>query len=148
NPALTGFTAPKILWLRNHEPRNFDRTAHVLLPKDFVRHRLTGELATEVSDASGTLLLDDRNRRWSPPLVVKRGVGAGLLPRGCESVEVSGTLSGPAARRRRSADGAPVVGGGGARAAGALGNGLVRKAVISATRGTSGVVFAHGDEVQ
>lgn len=148
NPALTGFTAPKILWLRSHEPRNFDRTAHVLLPKDFVRHRLTGELATEVSDASGTLLLDVRNRRWSAPLLGKLDLDAGLLPRVYESEEVSGTLSATAARLLGLQEGTPVVGGGGDQAAGAIGNGIVRKGVISATLGTSGVVFAHSDEVQ
>jgi xylulokinase len=148
NPALTGFTAPKILWLRNHEPKNFQRTAHVLLPKDFVRHRLTGELASEVSDASGTLLLDVRNRRWCGPLLSKLELDSSLLPAVYESEEVSGTLSSTAAKLLGLREGTPVVGGGGDQAAGAIGNGIVRKGVISATMGTSGVVFAHSDEVQ
>jgi xylulokinase len=148
NPALTGFTAPKILWLRNHEPRHFERTAHMLLPKDFVRHRLTGELASEVSDASGTLLLDVRNRRWCEPLLSKLELDPALLPDVYESEEVSGTLSSTAAQLLGLKEGTPVVGGGGDQAAGAIGNGIVRKGVISATMGTSGVVFAHSDEVQ
>src|SRR5690606_37692100 len=148
NPALTGFTAPKILWLRNHEPSHFERTRHVLLPKDFVRHRLTGELASEVSDASGTLLLDVRNRRWCGPLLSKLQLDAALLPDVYESEEVSGTLSSTAAQLLGLKEGTPVVGGGGDQAAGAIGNGIVRKGVISATMGTSGVVFAHSDQVQ
>jgi xylulokinase len=148
NPAPTGFTVPKILWLRNHEPRHFERTAHVLLPKDFVRHRLTGELASEVSDASGTLLLDVHNRRWCGQLLSKLQLDPALLPDVYESEEVSGTLSSTAAQLLGLKEGTPVVGGGGDQAAGAIGNGIVRKGVISATMGTSGVVFAHSDEVQ
>lgn len=148
NPALTGFTAPKILWLRNHEPRNFDRTVQVLLPKDFVRHRLTGEFATEVSDASGTLLLDVKNRRWCKPLLDQLELDPALLPRVHESEDVTGELHQTAGDLLGLPPGIPVVGGGGDQAAGAVGNGIVRKGVISATMGTSGVVFAHSDEVQ
>ena len=82
NPALEGFTAPKILWLRKHEPENFEKTVQVLLPKDYVRFRLTGEFATEVSDASGTLLLDVKNRTWSKPLLDKLELSESLLPEG------------------------------------------------------------------
>lgn len=148
NPALTGFTAPKILWLRNHEPHNFEKTVQVLLPKDFVRHRLTGEFATEVSDASGTLLLDVKKRRWSKPLLKALDLDASLLPTVYESEEVSGRLTKSAANLLGLPEGIPVVGGGGDQAAGAVGNGIVRKGVISATMGTSGVVFAHSDEMQ
>ncbi|MBX3437881.1 MAG: xylulokinase [Planctomycetaceae bacterium] len=148
NPALTGFTAPKILWLRNHEPRNFDKTVRVLLPKDFVRHRMTGEFATEVSDASGTLLLDVRQRRWSRSLLDKLDLDAGLLPAVYESEEISGRLSAAGAAALGLPPGVPVVGGGGDQAASAVGNGIVKRGVISATMGTSGVVFAHSDEVQ
>jgi xylulokinase len=148
NPALTGFTAPKILWLRNHEPRNFARTKQVLLPKDYVRFRLTGEFATEVSDASGTLLLDVKNRSWSKPLLEKLQLDEALLPRVYESEEVSGRISEMAGKLLGLPAGVPVVGGGGDQAAGAVGNGIVRAGVISATLGTSGVVFAHSDEVQ
>ncbi len=148
NPALTGFTAPKILWLRKHEPRNFARVAQVLLPKDFVRFQLTGEFATEVSDASGTLLLDVRSRTWCGPLLEKLELDRGLLPRVYESEEVSGQLHAAAAAALGLPAGVPVVGGGGDQAAGAVGNGVVRAGVISATMGTSGVVFAHSDAPQ
>lgn len=148
NPALTGFTAPKILWLRNHEPKHFDKTVQVLLPKDYIRFRLTGEFATEVSDASGTLLLDVKGRKWSRPLLSKLELDDRLLPTVYESEDVSGHLTEDAARLLGLSKGVAVVGGGGDQAAGAVGNGIVKKGVISATMGTSGVVFAHSDEVQ
>jgi len=148
NPALTGFTAPKILWLRDHEKRNYDRTTQVLLPKDYIRFKLTGEYATEVSDASGTLLLDVKGRRWCKPLLEKLEISPELLPKVYESEEVSGKLSSIAAKELGLPVGVPVVGGGGDQAAGAIGNGIVHRGVISATMGTSGVVFAHSDEVQ
>lgn len=148
NPALTGFTAPKILWLRRHEPKHFDRVRQVLLPKDYVRFRLTGEFATEVSDASGTLLLDVGRRQWCRPLLDILQLDPAILPRVHESEEVSGTLSAAAGKLLGLPAGIGVVGGGGDQAAGAVGNGIVRSGVISATLGTSGVVFAHSDEVQ
>lgn len=148
NPALTGFTAPKILWLRNHEPANFEKTVKVLLPKDYVRFRLTGEFASEVSDASGTLLLDVKKRQWCQPLLDKLGLSASLLPPVFESQVVSGKLSAIAAEQCGLPVGVPVVGGGGDQAASAVGNGIVQSGAISATMGTSGVVFAHSDEVQ
>ncbi|MFM8583126.1 MAG: FGGY family carbohydrate kinase, partial [Planctomycetaceae bacterium] len=98
NPALTGFTAPKILWLRNHEPKNYDRCRQVLLPKDYVRLRLTGEFATEVSDASGTLLLDVKQRQWSSRLLGKLQIDRDWLPKVHESEEVSGQLTTESAR--------------------------------------------------
>ncbi|MBM4018579.1 MAG: xylulokinase [Planctomycetes bacterium] len=148
NPALTGFTAPKILWVRKHEPHIYEKAAKVLLPKDYVRHRLTGEFATEVSDASGTLLLDVRRRAWSKELLDLLEIDDALLPAVYESPEVSGRLTASAAEATGLAPGTPVVGGGGDQAAGAVGNGIVRRGVISATLGTSGVVFAHADAVQ
>ena len=148
NPALTGFTAPKILWLRNHEPENYERVRQVLLPKDYIRFRLTGEFATEVSDASGTLLLDVANRTWSNDLLEKLDIDAAFLPKVYESEEVSGKLSEIAAGQFGLPAGVAVVGGGGDQAAGAVGNGIVESGVISATLGTSGVVFAHSDELQ
>lgn len=148
NPALTGFTAPKILWLRNNEKKNFDKTVQVLLPKDYVRFRLTGDFATEVSDASGTLLLDVAKRRWSRALLGKLDLDAGMLPQVYESEDVTGGLNAAAAKAMGLSVGTPVVGGGGDQAAGAIGNGIVRKGVVSATMGTSGVVFAHSDELQ
>lgn len=146
NLALTGFTAPKVLWLRNHEPHHWDRVRQVLLPKDYVRYRLTGTYATEVSDASGTLLLDVANRRWSADLLGKLDLDPSMLPPCYESDEVSAKLSPLGAEATGLAVGTPVVGGGGDQPAGAVGNGIVRPGVVSATMGTSGVVFAHTPE--
>ena len=146
NPALTGFTAPKILWLRENEPKNFEKVRQILLPKDYIRYCLTGEYATEVSDASGTLLLDVVNRKWSKKLLTKLDIDPELLPRVYESFEVSGTLSRQSAALLGLAEGTPVVGGGGDQAAGAVGNGVVTAGVISAAMGTSGVMFAHAEK--
>src|SRR5439155_8550195 len=146
NPALTGFTAPKILWVRKNEPKVYAKTKHILLPKDYIRFRMTGEYATEVSDASGTLLLDVVNRTWSDKLLGLLDIARGLLPRLHESPEVTGTLSREAATAMGLRESIPVVGGGGDQAAGAVGNGIVRAGIVSATLGTSGVVFAHSDE--
>ena len=148
NPALTGFTAPKILWLREHEPQNYERMTQCLLPKDYVRFKLTGQFATEVSDASGTLLLDVVNRRWSGELISKLGLDAAHYPKVYESQEVSGGLTAVVAADLGLKEGTLVVGGGGDQAAGAVGNGIVSAGVVSATMGTSGVVFAHSDKVQ
>jgi len=148
NPALTGFTAPKILWLRNNEPRSYAKVTQVLLPKDYIRFCLSGEFATEVSDASGTLLLDVKKRDWCKPLLNKLEFDAGLLPKVYESEEVSSALNAAAAKELGLNEGVPIVGGGGDQAAGAVGNGIVKRGVISATMGTSGVVFAHSDDVQ
>lgn len=145
NPALTGFTAPKILWVREHEPKVYAKTKHVLLPKDYVRYRMTGEYATEVSDASGMLLLDVANRRWSDKLLSLLEIDKSLLARLHESPEVTGTLSAQGARALGLVEGIPVVGGAGDQAAGAVGNGIVNPGIVSATLGTSGVVFAHSD---
>jgi len=148
NPALTGFTAPKILWLRNNEPRNFAKTVKVLLPKDEIRRRLTGEFATEVSDASGTLLLDVVKRKWSKPLLNKLDLDADLLPKCYESEEVTGTLTQEVAAKLGLSTDCVVVGGAGDCAAGAVGNGIVKKGLLNTSLGTSGVVFAHSDEPQ
>ncbi len=145
NPALTGFTAPKILWVRENEPRVYEKTRHILLPKDYIRYRLTGEYATEVSDASGTLLLDVVNRKWSGKLLSLLKIDAALLPSLHESHEVTGHLSKEGAAAMGLNPGTPVVGGGGDQAAGAVGNGIVASGIVSATLGTSGVVFAHSD---
>jgi xylulokinase len=145
NPALTGFTAPKLLWVRKHEPQNWERVRQVLLPKDYVRYRLTGTFATEVSDASGTLLLDVANRRWSGELLGKLDIDQALLPACYESQEVSAQVSELGSKATGLLVGTPVVGGGGDQPAGAVGNGIVRQGVVSATMGTSGVVFAHAD---
>ena len=143
NPALTGFTAPKILWVRRNQPKIYDQTRHILLPKDYIRLRLTGEYATEVSDASGTLLLDVVNRRWSDKLLGLLQIDPALLPPVSESTEVTGRLTAAAAAVLGLKPGTPVVGGAGDQAAGAVGNGIVTGGLVSATLGTSGVMFAH-----
>jgi xylulokinase len=132
NRALPGFTAPKLLWLREHEPGTYARIAHVLLPKDYVRLRLTGERAIDVADASGTLLLDVAGRRWSTEVLDALELDPAWLPRLLESPEVSGTTAG----------GIPVAAGAGDQAAGALGVGVDRPGPLSVVLGTSGVVFA------
>jgi xylulokinase len=119
---------------------------HILLPKDYVRFWLTGDFATEVSDASGTALLDVVNRRWSTAMVDGFGLDRSILPRVQESIEVSGVVSEAAARLTGLKAGTPVVGGGGDQAASAVGNGIVRSGIASCTLGTSGVVFAHTDQ--
>lgn len=148
NPALTGFTAPKILWLRNHEPKHFEKTRKVLLPKDEIRRRLTGEYATEVSDASGMLLLDVSARNWSQPLLSALELDPALLARCHESEEVTGKLTARAAALLGLSTDCVVVGGAGDCAAGAVGNGIVERGVLSTSIGTSGVMFVHSDEVK
>jgi xylulokinase len=148
NPALTGFTAPKILWLRNHEPKNFAKTVQILLPKDEIRRRLTGEFATEVSDASGMLLLDVVRRRWSKELLSKLELDESLLARCYESEDVTGKLSREAAKTLGLSTDCEVVGGAGDCAAGAVGNGIVRPGLLSTSIGTSGVVFVHSETPQ
>jgi xylulokinase len=147
NPVLTGFTLPKLLWVRDNEPQHFDRLRKVLLPKDYVRFRLTGEFATEVSDASGTALFDVVKRRWSFKLADAVGVDRAVLPECFESSDVTGAISREAAELTGLAEGTPVVGGGGDQAASAVGNGIVAPGIVSCTLGTSGVVFAHMEEV-
>ena len=146
NPALTGFTAPKILWLRNHEPRNYDKTVKVLLPKDEIRRRLTGEYATEVSDASGMLLLDVARRKWSSSLLGKLELDPDLLATCYESEDVTGKLTSEVARKLGLSADCVVVGGAGDCAAGAVGNGIVDRGTLSTSIGTSGVMFVHSDE--
>jgi len=132
NRALTGFTAPKLLWLRRHEPDTYARIAHVLLPKDYVRLRLTGEHAIDVADASGTLLFDVAARRWSREMLGALELDPAWLPRTLESPEISGATAG----------GIPVAAGAGDQAAAALGVGVDRPGPVSVVLGTSGVVFA------
>jgi xylulokinase len=146
NPALTGFTAPKILWVRQHEPKVYERTKHILLPKDYIRYRMTGQYATEVSDASGMLLLDVVNRTWSDKLLSLLEIDKSLLAKLHESPDVTGTLHDEGAKALGLRPEIPVVGGAGDQAAGAVGNGIVAPGIVSATLGTSGVVFAHSDQ--
>jgi xylulokinase len=143
NPALTGFSAPKLIWVRDNEPQVFERAARFLLPKDFVRFRMTGEFATDVSDASGTLLLDVTNRRWSREMLGALEIDPHLLPGVYESPEITGEITRETAVLTGLAAGTPVVGGAGDQAASAVGNGVVLPGLTSATLGTSGVIFAY-----
>lgn len=145
NPILPGFTAPKLLWVREHEPENYARIATILLPKDYVRYCLTGELLSEVTDASGTALLDVRARAWSNELLAAFNMPRAWLPELTESSVVSAHVSAKAARETGLPAGTPVVGGAGDQAAQAVGTGVIDEGVVSVTLGTSGVVFAAGD---
>ena len=145
NPPLTNFTLTKLLWVRETEPANWARVAYVMLPKDYVRFRLTGERAIDMADASGTLLLDVANRRWSTEVLSKSGMDVGLLPSLHESPDVCGKVSAAGAEATGLCVGTPVVAGAGDQAAGAVGMGIARAGAVSATIGTSGVVFAATD---
>jgi xylulokinase len=142
NPALTGFTLPKIMWVREFEPDLWQLVRSVLLPKDYVRLKLTGDKATDVADASGTLLLDVAGRKWSQEMLAASEIKESLLPRVYESQEVTGSISTTAAAETGLLKGTPVVAGAGDQAAGAIGMGIVTPGSVSATIGTSGVVFA------
>jgi xylulokinase len=145
NPALTNFTLPKLLWVRAHEPDAWRRVRRVLLPKDFVRLRLSGEYATDVADASGTLMLDVAHRHWSQEIVDAAKLDASMLPRVFESPEISARVSSEAAAETGLVEGTPIVAGAGDQAAGAVGMGITRPGAVSVTIGTSGVVFAATD---
>lgn len=147
NPALPGFTASKILWVQGNEPEVYDACRHILLPKDYLRYKLTGAFATEVSDASGMNLMDVPGRCWSEEILEKLEIDANLLPSMHESYEVTGHITEEAAKLTGLASGTPVVGGGGDNAMAAIGTGVVEKGKAFTTIGTSGVIFAHADEV-
>ena len=146
NPALTGFTASKILWVRNHEPKNYAACRHILLPKDYVRFAMTGEYATEVSDASGMQLLDVPHRCWSKEVLAKLDIDEALLPKVYESPEITGHISTEFAQRTGLSEKCVVAGGAGDNAAAAVGTGIVEDGKAFTTIGTSGVVFAHTSE--
>lgn len=146
NPVLPGFTAPKILWVREHEPAVYDRIAKVLLPKDYLRYRLTGGYYGEVSDASGTSMFNIGERAWSDEMLDAMGIPRAWLPEVTESPVVSARVNATAANLTGLVEGTPVVGGGGDQAAQAVGTGIVSEGLVSATLGTSGVVFAASDE--
>ncbi len=145
NDALTGFTAPKILWVRNHEPDVFARVAHVLLPKDYVRFRLTGGYACDRAGGSGTILFDLAARDWSREVVRALDIPEQWLPPTLEGPDVTGTVSQEAAALTGLRPGTPVMGGGGDQAANAVGVGAVKPGVVAMSVGTSGVVFAAAD---
>lgn len=146
NPALTGFTASKILWVRNHEPEIYKKCRHILLPKDYVRYMLTGDYATEVSDASGMQLLDVENRCWSDEVLEKLSIDKALLGKVYESPEITGRITAKAAELTGLKEGTIVVGGAGDNAAAAVGTGVVENGRAFTTIGTSGVVFEHSDK--
>ena len=146
NPALTGFTLPKMLWVRECEPQLWQQVHAVLLPKDYVRLRLSGDKATDVADASGTLLFDVAQRKWSEEMLSATEIDRRLLPRVYESPHVTGIVSPAGAEATGLRAGTPIVAGGGDQAAGAVGMGIVRSGTVSATIGTSGVVFAASDK--
>ncbi|GAU79555.1 xylulokinase [Fusibacter sp. 3D3] len=149
NQALTGFTAPKVLWLKKHQPEIFKKIRHILLPKDYIRFKLTGTYATDYSDASGMLLLDVQNKKWSQPLCDFIGVTSDMLPDLYESYEVTGTVTDEALQLLGLSNALgkiSVVGGAGDQAAGAVGTGTVKEGIVSVTLGTSGVVFAAHDQ--
>jgi xylulokinase len=146
NPSLTGFQAPKVLWLRDNEPDAYRRVAHVLLPKDYIRYRLTGEFATDVSDAAGTLFLDLRRRAWSDEVLDALDIPREWLPDVFESPERTADLTASAAAALGLPAGIPVAAGAGDNAAAAVGTGIVEPGLISSSIGTSGVLFAHVDD--
>ena len=146
NDALTGFTAPKILWVREHEPDTFARARHILLPKDYVRLRLTGSYATDRAGAAGTLLLNIKTRDWSAEVLQALDIPAAWLPPTHEGQEITGRISAEAAQATGLKAGTPVVAGGGDQAAQAVGVGAVQPGIVALTLGTSGVVFAPTDE--
>src|SRR5712692_1822170 len=145
NPALANFTLTKLLWVRENEPENWKRVRAVMLPKDYVRFRLTGERATDMADASGTLLLDVAHRRWSQEMLQAAEIDERLLPSLHESPDVCGKISSKGAAESGLRAGTPVVAGAGDQSAGATGMGIVAAGTVSATIGTSGVVFAATD---
>lgn len=142
NDALTGFTAPKIMWVQKNEPEIYARVRHILLPKDYIRLKLTGSLAMDKADGSGTMLFDLKARDWSPVVLSALNIPRDWLPQTYEGPEVTGEVSREAAAITGLSEGTPVVAGGGDQAAQAIGVGAVRSGIVALTLGTSGVVFA------
>lgn len=147
NPALPGFTAGKILWVRKHEPEIWAKCRHILLPKDYIRYKLIGEFATEVSDASGMNLLDVSNRCWSNEMLSALDISPNLLGQMYESCDATGVVTAAAAEATGLAAGTIVAGGAGDNAAAAVGTGVVEEGQAFTTLGTSGVIFAHAERV-
>ncbi|HJQ77317.1 MAG TPA: xylulokinase [Acidimicrobiia bacterium] len=147
NDALTGFTAPKLLWVANHEPENWERVATIMLPKDYVRFGLTGERAVDAADGSGTILFDLGQRTWSTDILTELDLDPAICPPVYEGPQVTGTVSAAAAGVTGLRTGTPVVAGGGDQSANAVGVGAVEPGVFALSLGTSGVVFATSDGV-
>jgi xylulokinase len=148
NPALEGFTAPKIIWLRENEPRIYNKLRKVLLPKDYIRFKLTGEICTEVSDAAGTLLLNVKNRKWSKKIMDKLELPYSFMPPVYESIDICGNITNKIAKLTGLKEGTPVIGGGADNTCAAVGCGVVKEGRALASIGTSGVIFAHTDKVK
>jgi xylulokinase len=148
NPALEGFTLPKLLWLRDNEPDNYSQLQTMMLPKDYIVYRLTGRLCTEVSDAAGSLLLDVKQRKWSSELCHKLDIDSSILPEILESVDLAGTLTDLAANETGLSKSVKVIAGGADNACGAVGNGIVSEGIILASIGSSGVVLGSTDTMQ
>ncbi len=145
NPAITGFTLPKLLWVRDNDPASYARLKTVLLPKDYIRFKLSGELGQDVSDASGTGVFDVANRAWSRPMIDAMGLNPSWFPPVFESAQICGRVTDQASAATGLLSGTPMVAGAGDQAASAVGNGIVEPGIASCTLGTSGVVFAHMD---
>lgn len=146
NDALTGFTAPKILWVKENEPKIFEKIQHILLPKDYVRYKLTGDQAVDCADGAGTILFDLKARNWSPEILKKLDIPTSWLPKVFEGSSITGVVSKEAAHETGLKAGTPVVGGGGDQAAQAVGVGAIEPGIVALTLGTSGVVFATTPE--
>ncbi|SKA73516.1 xylulokinase [Clostridium sp. USBA 49] len=148
NKALTGFTAPKLLWVKKHEKEIFNKIAHILLPKDYIRYKLTGQFATDASDASGMLMLDVKERKWSKEMLDILGIKEEVLPKVYESWEPTGNITKEVAEYTGLTEDTIVVAGAGDNAAGAVGTGVVKSGNLLITLGTSGVVFASSDNYE
>lgn len=148
NPALEGFTAPKILWLKENEPENYQKVKYILLAKDYIRYRLTGELFTEVSDAAGTLLFEVIKKRWSTGLLEKLEIDPDLLPPILNSFDLAGRITKPIAEKTGLKFGTPLVAGGADNACGAVGSGIIQEGRVMVSIGSSGVVLAQTDNPQ
>lgn len=148
NTPLTGYWLPKLLWLRKHESDIFQKSKHYLLPKDYLRYRLTDEYITEVSDASGTLLFDVAHRTWSKKLIKDFDFNFSCFPQVVESTEITGYITSKASRETGLPEGIPVIGGGGDQSSGGIGLGVINKGIMSCVLGTSGVVMAQTDEAK
>jgi xylulokinase len=147
NPALTGFQAPKILWVRNHEPANFARIAHILLPKDYIRLLLSGVYATDAADTAGTLLIDLTSRDYSDEILAALEIKREWLPTVYEGPSITSYLTADVATALGLTAGIPIIAGGGDNAAAAIGTGIIKSGVVNSSIGTSGVVFAHSDNI-
>ncbi len=148
NPALEGFTLPKLIWLRDNEPQNYGKVRTLFLPKDYIVYRLTGSRSSEMSDAAGTLLLDVKNRRWSEEVCNLLDIDRAILPPVLESTDVAGTISAEAAEETGLPANVKVIAGGADNACAAVGNGIVEEGIVLTSIGSSGVVLAHTDMMQ